>query len=104
MESDCRGHIDRSPSHQLATPRKIRILTVSEKVFIEELARDCDVVQRLHAIERRWSTGPENILRLVELSPIGSIGAAIEMPLAAQHDNPGRIESLAIHSKKLARG
>src|SRR5262245_37736086 len=44
MESDRRRHIDRSPSHQATTPRKIRILTVSEEVFIEELAVDRDVL------------------------------------------------------------
>src|SRR5262245_16778295 len=89
VESDCGRNIDRSPAHQPAAPGKIRILAIGKEILIEELTVNRDILERLQSIECRSAAGSEYIFGFVELTQVRLICSAVEMPLAAQHDDAG---------------
>src|ERR1700741_433278 len=104
MQSHSAGHIDGAPSKEPAPPGEIRVLSVGEEIFGEELTVDRGIVERLTAIERGCAARPENIIRFIELTKVRFACAAIEMALFAEHHNAGGIDGHAVHAKQLSAG
>ena len=67
------------------------------------MAAKRNVLQSFQAVEGCGSAGSENIFGFIELAQIGLARTAVQMTLAAQHDDAGGVERLAVKTQQLAR-
>src|SRR5215510_2839256 len=102
MPCNRRRHIDRSPAQQPAAPCQIRILAIGEEIFVEILPVDRRIIEGRTAVHGCRAAWTENLFRRFELPFVLFAGASVEMPLLAQHNDAGRIDSPSIHANELS--
>src|ERR1700722_7948031 len=96
MIASCERRIKAAPTHQLRTPCDIGVLAVNEKVGIEKLSEDGNIVNHFAAIKRRGGGCSENIFEIKIMPVVDFLAASIEMPQHRREIDARRIDELFV--------
>src|SRR3954453_23173582 len=82
------------PSENLPPPRQVGILAIGEKIFVEELPLETEVLHGFPSEESGCAACTKNIFRFFILAYVLGVPTAIEVAQVAGEIHPGRVENI----------
>src|SRR5579872_1288228 len=86
--------VDAAPAEQLRAPRHVCVLTVYEKIGVEKLIANRDILDHLAPVQRRGRSGSEHILVIQIMAVVNFLAAAVQMPQLGREINARGIDEL----------
>ena len=77
------------PAKKLGTPSEVGIFAISEKISVEKLSTDGDIVQHAAAVKTSGAGAAENVFKLFVLSMVGELAAAVEVAEVGSEEDAG---------------
>src|ERR1700693_1788816 len=94
MVATRQGSIDAPPAQQLGAPGDVSVFAVNEKVGIEKLAVDRNVIDHLTAVQCGGGRGSEHVLKIRVMAVVHLLAAPVQVPQHGCEVDAGGIDEL----------